>query len=249
MPDDCPRSKANPLAGLLEAPANVHVVARLAVLCIEAVDDRQGVAPERHVAAGDVFGYLVALQNMGRLSRRGRHARRQPAVLGGQVGAADRCGSRAMKLVDEVREPGGVGEAVRVGVGHNRTCGRAQADIAGIGQAMVFLMNGTHPGKAGENVPRGIRRAVVHDDDLVVRVVERQQRAQALVQGPRPVVAANDDGDTRRFRKQRCGRLFEQLAQSMIGCLGRAIRTRDAERPVVDRVAAGVPFISPGEGE
>src|SRR5436189_4202033 len=38
VPNERPRSEGNPVARLLQAPADIHVVARLAVLRVEAVD-------------------------------------------------------------------------------------------------------------------------------------------------------------------------------------------------------------------
>src|SRR5262245_12772626 len=78
MPDKRAGRKSDPVAGLLQSPANIHVIARLAVMRIEAVDRLQNVAAKGHVATGNVLGLLIALQHMGGLTRRGRHAGGQP---------------------------------------------------------------------------------------------------------------------------------------------------------------------------
>src|SRR6266403_762413 len=71
-----------------------------------------------------------------------------------------------------------------------QAAGRLQADVAGDAQAAVGLMDGADVGEALQDGPRVVGRAVVHDDHFVVRVVERPQGAQALLQRPTTVVGA-----------------------------------------------------------
>src|SRR5262245_32272903 len=70
MPDERPGSEGDPITGLLQTPANIDIIAGLAKQGIEAVDCQEGVAAEGHVAAGNMLGDLIALQDMDRLSRR-----------------------------------------------------------------------------------------------------------------------------------------------------------------------------------
>jgi hypothetical protein len=83
----------------------------------------------------------------------------------------------------------------------------------------------------------------------MVGVVEFAQRAQALVEGGAAVVGADDHGDARRPRQQVGGRAVERFAQRVVGGLGGAVGGGDAEGPVGDGVAAGVPVVGPGEDE
>src|SRR5262245_38662186 len=75
---------------LLQAPADVHVVAGDPELGIKAADRQQARLPERHVATGDVLGDLVGEQHVDRPAGRVRHALRHLAVAGWRdVRAAD----------------------------------------------------------------------------------------------------------------------------------------------------------------
>src|SRR5207302_4416721 len=129
VPDKRARRERDPLPGLLQPPAHVDVIARLAILWIETVDGLQGLTAKGHVAARNVFGDLVALEYVGRLPRAGSHAGAEPTVLGRQVRSAHGRRSAPLELVDKVREPAGVGEAVRVGVGDDFPVGRLEADV------------------------------------------------------------------------------------------------------------------------
>src|SRR5205814_2038541 len=116
VPNASARCEGDPVASLLQPPAEVHIVPGLAELWIEAVDRLEHLAAEGHVAAGDVLRDLLTLQNVRRLPRRRGDASGQPAVIGSEVGPPDRGRAAALQLIDEVRQPIRIGEAVRVGV-------------------------------------------------------------------------------------------------------------------------------------
>src|SRR5207249_112599 len=78
VPHERARRERDPVACLLEAPAHVHVVACFPVDRIEPLDGQQRLTAEGHVAAGNVLCYLVTLQDVGRLPRRGGDTGRQP---------------------------------------------------------------------------------------------------------------------------------------------------------------------------
>src|SRR5207302_7214347 len=69
MPDKRAGSEGNPVAGLLQPPADIDIVACLAILRIETVDRLQGAAAKSHVASGNMLRHLVAFQDMRRLAR------------------------------------------------------------------------------------------------------------------------------------------------------------------------------------
>src|SRR5262249_45933272 len=60
---------------------------------------------------------------------------------------------------------------------------------------------------------------------------------------------ADDHRHTRRVCQQGGGRARERLAQGVVRRLRRAVGPGDAEGPVLDRAAAGVPVVRPGEEE
>src|SRR6202035_6029475 len=82
MPNYSGRTEANDIAGVLKPPAYVHVIAGRAIDRIETTEPQQRLAGEGHVAAGDVFGDLVADQHMRWTTRRDRDHCRHEGVFG-----------------------------------------------------------------------------------------------------------------------------------------------------------------------
>ncbi len=205
VPHKSPWSEGDPVAGLLKPPTQIDIVPCLAISRVEAIDFQKDLAAKGHVAAGDVLRYLVAFQNVRGLARRCRHAGRQPAVFRGKVGSAHPRCVRALKLVDQVRQPVGVGKTIRIRVGNDRAGGRPQAGVAGHAQTLVRLMKGTDLGKPVQNRPAVIRGAVVYHNDLVVRVIQSNEGAETFLQGAAAVVRTNHHGNTRGFRQQTRG--------------------------------------------
>ena len=173
MPDDRRWAECNDLALLLEAPAEVDVVAGLAVLGVEATDLVEGPAVESHVAAGDVLCHHVGEEHVAGAAGCGRHAGLLP-VLGrrGDIGAADTRVVPGEEGADQIVEPVGIGHAVAVGVGEDLTGGVGRSDIAGDAQAHVRLVDRIHPRVVGDDLPGVVSRAVVDKNHLVVGVVD-----------------------------------------------------------------------------
>src|SRR6516225_1794060 len=115
MPDESARRDGDPVARLLQAPADIDIVAGLAVLPIEAIDRFQRLPAKSHVAAGNMLGNLVALEDVHWLAGGCRHARRKPTVGRTQVGSADCRRPAALQLADQMSEP--VVVHVTIGIG------------------------------------------------------------------------------------------------------------------------------------
>ena len=172
VPDERPRREGDQEPLVLEPPADVHIVAGLAKLGIEPVDRLEGLTAEGHVAAGDVLGDLVAHQDVRRLPRRGRDAGGQPAVLGRQVRPPHRRRPAPHELMDQMDQPVRVGHAVGIGVGDHGTRGASQPGVSRDTQAVMRLMDGPDRRESREDLPGIVGRAIIHDDDLVVRIIE-----------------------------------------------------------------------------
>src|SRR6185312_9813357 len=82
MPDNGRRAEADRVAGILEAPADVDIVAGGAVERVETAETEQDVAAKGHVAAGDMLGDVVAHQHMRRAAGRHGDGGGDEAVLG-----------------------------------------------------------------------------------------------------------------------------------------------------------------------
>ncbi len=92
----------------------------------------------------------------------------------------------------------------RVAVDHHddRSPGRRDPRVEGRGLATVLLAQHADPLEREPlgDLGRAVGRAVVHDDDLEVRVVARRERADGTLDPDRLVVRRNDDRDRRQVR-------------------------------------------------
>ena len=186
---------------------------------------------------------------MGRGARARGDAGRDGAVLGGEeVRSPHPGGPRLEQLRHQEVEPVGVREAVVVGVGDDLAPRQLHPHVARHREAPVPLGVVADVRVAGRDVGHGVGGAVVDEDDLVVRVAERLQRAQAAVEGLRAVVAADHDrhlGIARQGGQRAL--LAEDLRHPVEGGLGRAVAPHQAEGPVRDRMAAREPLVRVGE--
>jgi hypothetical protein len=66
VPDKRRRAEADLVSGLLQSPADVHVIARSAVDGIESIDGYERAFEERHIATGNVFCLAVGQHHMRR---------------------------------------------------------------------------------------------------------------------------------------------------------------------------------------
>ena len=198
MPDDCSGTEPDRVTRVLKPPADVDIVAGGAVDWIEPAELLQHVAAERHVAARDVLGDFVADQHMGRTAGRDRDGGRDQIVLGRrEIRSAARGQIPGFHLGDEVGQPVGVGDAVAVGVDHDLAGCRLGPDIAGGAQSLIGLTYDAAILVILGDLEGSVARAVIDDDDLIVRIIEHRQRAQTLGHGPLGIVGADDDGNPR----------------------------------------------------
>src|SRR5262245_60889753 len=65
MPDDRGRTESQRPALIVQPPADVHIVARDAILGIKPADRLQARFPKRHVAARNMLGLLIGEQDLG----------------------------------------------------------------------------------------------------------------------------------------------------------------------------------------
>ena len=96
---------------------------------------------------------------------------------------------------------------------------------------------------------RAVGRAVVDDDHLERGVVEAAQAVQAVADGARAVVAADDDRDLGPRPVLRERHLGERVTDRRQRGLRPPIPAGEPEVPVLDVVAAAVPLVRPREHE
>jgi len=173
VPDQRRGRVANLVSRIEEAPADVHVVARLAELLVESAHCQQRLAPEGHIATRDVLGEAVVEHDVTRPARAGRDAPRYLAVLRGRdVRAANHLHLLAAHFVDEVVQPVLVGNAVRVGVSKDFTLCDRSTVIARMTQSVVRLIEIAHVGKTGGDFASIIGRSIIDENDFIRRIIE-----------------------------------------------------------------------------
>ena len=234
----------------LQAPAHVHVVAGAQVHGIESADAGQGVAAEGHVAAGHVLGLAIVEQHLRRAAGGAGHALRHERIVGRHdVRAAGPDEGRREHRLHQIGEPVGIHADVGVGVGHDLAGGFGQADVAGRAQAAVGNVDDPDARVAPRAGARIVARPVVDDDDLDLRVGERAERREAVVDGVAGVVGA-DHHRHLRPRRARVGRergLGKRLAHRRQRRFRLPRRVHQAEGPVAHGVPAAPPLVGPGK--
>ena len=248
MPDDRRRAEPDRVAGVLKAPADVDVITSRAVDRVKAAERQQRVAAERHIAAGNVLGNLVADQDMRWPAGRHCHGRRHEAVLGrGKVGSAAGREIARFHLGDEVGQPVRVGDAVAVGIGDDLAARRLGPDISCDAQPLVGLADDAAEREALSDLERAVGRAVIDDDDLVIGVVEGFERGEAGLHCALCIVGAHHDRDPGIARQRRRQHALVAAGDLVKGWLRPALPVDEAERPVFDLMSAGEPLIGPGK--
>ncbi len=249
MPHDGARMEAERPPSLAQPPADVHVVAGGSELVVESPDLQQRRPSERHVAAGDVLGFLVGEEDVNRsagrvgdgLGHRAVARRRDVRAPDADVAGPDEGGG-------EIPQPVRVGIGVVVGVGDDLARRGAESDVPRVAQAAVLAAD--HPEAVLlDDVHRPVGGAVVDDDHLEVRVVETPQALAGVADGASPVVGAHDDRDPREPAVPREGRLGHRLPRGGQGGLRPPVAASQTEVPVFDVVAAPMPLVGPGEHE
>ena len=173
MPDDRGRAECDDVAFLLQAPAEIDVVARLAIFDIEAADGVERPAIEGHVTARNVLRHGVGQEHVARAAGRRRDAGLDPIFRRRRnVRAADPGIIAAHERADQIIEPVGIRHAVGVGVGEHFAPGRGRAGVARVTQAVVLLPDVTDLRKTRGDLRRVVGRAVIDQDGFVGRIVD-----------------------------------------------------------------------------
>src|SRR5207237_3421138 len=249
VPDHGPCAESQRPFALLQPPAHVDVVAGHAKLRIEPANRLEGLLAERHVAARDVFSFTIAQQDMNRAAWGARDALRRTAVTGGRdVRSAHADIRGAQKSVRKIRQPLRIGVRVIVDVRDDLAAGCTETGVPRTRETTVLGLDKPAVVSARDGGGR-VRRAVIHNDDLVVGVGQPVQRLEAIADRPGTVVRADDHGDPGPPDVWREGCLPESASGGCERGLRRAVGARQAEGPVVDVAGASVPLVGPRENE
>ena len=193
VPDDRSWAESDHAAALLQTPAEVHIVTRLAVFRIEAAHLIKCPAVKCHVAAGNVLCHDIGQQHMARTSGSGSHAGLNPVFRRWRnVWSTDSGEVAAQECAHEIVKPVRVCHTVAVRVNNDIACRLMGADIAGEAQAFVFLADVLNPRMPRRDFLRVILGTIVHEDDLVVWIIDVLERGQAAVERFATVVGADD---------------------------------------------------------
>ena len=90
MPHDGPRMESQRSSLFDQTPAEVDIVPRDPKLLVETIDRQNRIPPERHVAAGQMLGQKIGVEDVARPARRVRNAVGDGTILvRREVGATD----------------------------------------------------------------------------------------------------------------------------------------------------------------
>jgi hypothetical protein len=197
-----------------------------------------------------MLGHLIADQNVRRPAGRHRDSGRHQTVFRRrEIGSAARRQPSLLHAADEIGQPVGIGDAIAVGIGDDRAGRRLCADVARDAESLVRLADDPAIGKPLGDFEGAVPRAVIDDDDLVIRVVERCERGEAGLHRALGVVGADHDRHPRITRQRRRQDTLIAPRHRLEGGLRPALAIDQAKRPILDLVPAGKPFVGPREDE
>ena len=248
VPDKPRRAEPEFVPPLLEPPAEVHVVACLPENGVKAADLLQRPFVKSHVAARNVLGFAVADHHVGRTAG-GNHDRRgHQRIIGRQeVVPADADEFAVEQIADQVAQPILVRPTVGVGKRDDLAGRRRDPGVPGHREAAIFLSEGAGFGELLQDDRGVVGRAVVHDNDFVVRVVKAAKGFQAGLESAAAVVGGHDHGNFRTTRQREMRGHAELLLHGQEGVLGAAVWPGQAEGPVLDRQPAAEPIVGKTE--
>src|SRR5262249_43136701 len=113
MPDDRGRAKSDDVTFLLQAPAEIDVVARFSIFNVKPADGIEGPAIKGHVTTRNVFRDRVGKENMAWSAGRGSNAGLHPVFRWRwNVWSAHTSVVSAQQSSDQVIKPVGISHAV-----------------------------------------------------------------------------------------------------------------------------------------
>src|SRR5687768_15321030 len=241
--------KTDRAVSLHETPAHIDVVAGCAISLVESADIDECAAAESHIAAGNVLGQRVGQKHVDRSPGCVRHAIGNRAIPRWRnVGPpyADMAGGE--KGVSEVLQPVLIRICVIIDVRDDLSRGLLPARVARRAQAAVPGAEQTHAVLA-RDPGRRVCRAIVHDDDFEIRIIDALQCLEGVSYRARTVVAAYDDRDSRPRHVPGKGNLCISGLDFAEGRLRLPIASREPKVPILDVVAAAVPLVGPGKND
>ena len=133
MPDDSGRTERDYPSSLLNSPAEIHVVAGLAIFGIEPAYTFEGPTVKRHVTTGNMLGHCIGKQNMVWSAGRRSNARLNPILCRRRDVWSAYSGVIATdKRANQVVQPIGIRHAVGIGVGQHFALGSSRPGVAGV---------------------------------------------------------------------------------------------------------------------
>src|SRR5262249_30950889 len=204
---------------------------------------------EGHVAAWNVLCFGIRKQHVHRVTRGVCHACSDGSVVRWRdVGPPGSDIVTIPKRLSQVSEPVRIRICVVVDVGDNLTVRRLPSDISGMAQAMVRRADEPEV-ILGYNRRRIIRRPIVDDNHLEVRVAELRDTLQTFADGSAAVVAADYYRNPGPIQIRREGCFGKGPLAGRQSRLGGPISTREPEFPIVYFCTCPVPFVSPRKDE
>ena len=178
------------------------------------------------------------------------HAFGHPAIeIRGDVGAADALHLLIQHALHQVTQPVLIYNAVIIGVCHDFSAGHLRADVTRYTKPLVFLMIISNLWKLSGDSGDSVGGAIVHNDHLMIGVIQSHQGLQTLHESPGSIVSANHHRYTGQSRvlvndaRNPSPHFFQYRSSRLFAAIG----SRHPEEPICDLVPTGEPVV--GESE
>lgn len=173
MPHHGAGGKADLVSGVQHSPKDVDIVSRLTELRIKSTDVQQNISAKRHIAARNMFRKMIVQHDVTWVSGAKGNALRCPTVGSrGDVRAAGGFHTRIFERVDEMQQPVAIGNAIRVGICNDVSARSFGAKVARYAESLIRLASILDIRELFGDIRSAIRRTVVNEYDLVVRIIK-----------------------------------------------------------------------------
>src|SRR5688572_6121726 len=246
MPYHGARVKTDLPPPLQQTPANIDIVSGRSELHIKASDSSEFPCSKRAITTGNVLSIAMGNHHMSGAARRICDAFGNRAVLGRNIGPSYGRVIGVHVGPGQVLKPVRIRPGIVVKIGDDLPTCRVHSGISCGTEALIALANQAYRILPG-NIRTVVSGSIIHDDDLVIRILQHLQTFKTVPQRARTIVSTDNDRYCRPLQVSREGNCLEGVSYSREGWLGLATSRGEAEVPVLDVMLSAVPFVHPGE--
>src|SRR5688572_15879553 len=182
MPDHRPRVKTDLPSMLEQAPANIDIISGCPEPRVKPPNRSKFLCSKRAIAPGDVLGVAMGNHHMSRTARRICDARSNRTVLRRRnIGSSYGSVIRGHVCPGEVMKPVRIGPRIVVQIRDDLPCCRTHSSVSCGTEPLIALTNQPH-GILMRNLGTVVGGSVIHNDNLVIRVLQPRQTFETVPQ-------------------------------------------------------------------